>query len=105
MSVIRRSMRFTSLRTISIMRARESSLSARVSISTALLSEVRGFFSSCATSAAKRSIASMRSYSARVMADRLSARSPISSRRSSILGIVPRPEWPLRTSSAARASR
>ena len=42
-------------------RARLSSSLARPNISTALASEVSGFLSSCATSAAKRSMASMRS--------------------------------------------
>ena len=42
-------------------RLRESSFLASGRVSTALRSEVSGFFSSCATSAAKLSIASMRS--------------------------------------------
>ena len=41
-------------------RARLSSVLASGSVSTAERSEVSGFFSSCATSAAKLSIASMR---------------------------------------------
>ena len=60
MSLISRSSRFTSCWMMAISRLRESSLRASGSVSTALRSEVSGFFSSCATSAAKLSIASMR---------------------------------------------
>ena len=60
MSVISRSRRRTSCWMISISRLREFSVLASGSVSTALRSEVSGFFSSWLTSAAKLSIASMR---------------------------------------------
>ena len=60
MSLISRSSRFTSCWMMASRRSREFSVLAIGSVSTALRSEVSGFFSSCATSAAKRSIASMR---------------------------------------------
>ena len=60
MSLISRSRRRTSCWMIDISRCRESSLRASGRVSTALRREVSGFFSSCATSAAKLSMASMR---------------------------------------------
>ena len=60
MSLMSRSSRRTSCCMISISRSRDGSLLTRGSVSTALRSEVSGFFSSCATSAAKLSMASMR---------------------------------------------
>ena len=60
MSLISRSRRFTSCLITSSRRSRDSSVRAMGSVSTALRSEVSGFFSSWATSAAKLSIASMR---------------------------------------------
>ena len=60
MSVISRSSRFTSCLMTPSRRARCSSVLAIGSVSTALRSDVSGFFSSCDTSAAKLSIASMR---------------------------------------------
>ena len=61
MSLISRSRRRTSCWMTREQRGRAiSSLLASGRVSTALRSEVSGFFSSCATSAAKLSIASMR---------------------------------------------
>jgi hypothetical protein len=60
MSEISRSRRLTSCWMMALSRSRSSARLARGSVSTAERSEVSGFFSSCATSAAKRSIASMR---------------------------------------------
>ena len=60
MSVISRSSRRTSCWITSISRVFELSLLASGSVSTALRSEVSGFFNSWLTSAAKLSIASMR---------------------------------------------
>ncbi len=60
MSLISRSSRRTSCWMTASSRPRESSDLASGRVSTALRSEVSGFFSSCATSAAKLSIASMR---------------------------------------------
>ena len=60
MSVISRSSRRTSCWITSISRAREASFLASGSVSTALRSDVSGFFNSWLTSAAKLSIASMR---------------------------------------------
>ena len=45
---------------MAVRRPRDSSAVMRGRVSTALRSEVSGFFSSCATSAAKLSVASMR---------------------------------------------
>ena len=61
---------------------------SRAVVSTALLRDVRGFLISCATSAAKLSMASIRIHRALVIADRLSARSPISSFLPAKSGIV-----------------
>ena len=60
MSLISRSSRRMSCWMMPVSRALASSVLASGSVSTALRSEVSGFFSSCATSAAKLSIASMR---------------------------------------------
>ena len=60
MSLISRSSRRTSCCMTAISRSREWPAFTRGRVSTALRSEVSGFLSSCATSAAKLSIASMR---------------------------------------------
>ncbi len=78
----------------------------RRSVSMALRIEVSGFLISCATSAANRSIASIRVHSAVALSDSACASSPISSRRPSrrreTLPARPRPS---RMSCAARARR
>ena len=67
MSEINRSSRRTSCCMTAISRSREWSAWTRGRVSSALRSDVNGFFSSCATSAAKLSIASRRLYSAMVI--------------------------------------
>ena len=58
---------------------------------TALCSEVSGFFNSCATSAAKRSMTFMRAKSRSVISRRAPDNSAISSRRCDKSGIVSKP--------------
>jgi hypothetical protein len=60
MSLMSRSSRFTSCWMISISRSLESGVLTSGKVSVALRKEVRGFLSSCATSAAKLSMASIR---------------------------------------------
>ena len=67
--------------------------------------ELSGFFTSCATSAAKRSMASMRTQSASVISRSAAERRPISSFRAVKSGISTLRPPPARTRSAARASR
>ena len=76
----------------------------RATVSTALRSEDSGFLISCATSAAKLSIALMRSHSASVISRSAPASSPISSLRPVSSGISMRPPRP-RARCAAAASR
>ena len=76
----------------------------RATVSTALRSEESGFLISCATSAAKLSIALIRSHSASVISRSAPASSPISSLRPVISGISMRPPRP-RARCAAAASR
>ena len=81
MSLISRSRRCTSSRMMLISFFCCIGSSMRAAVSTALLSDVSGFLISCDTSAAKRSIASMRRHNASVMSLSAPDRSPISSRR------------------------
>ena len=78
--------------------------SIRATVSTALRSEVSGFLISCATSAAKLSIALIRCHSASVISRSEPERSPISSPRPVKSGISMRAPRP-RARSAAAASR
>ena len=106
MSVISRFSRLMSSSTIAISLSRRSgSRLGRAATSIAERSEVSGFLSSCATSAAKLSMVSMRCHSASVIERSASFRSPISSPRLPRSGISGRLSRASRTSSAARASR
>ncbi len=80
MSVISRSSRITSSSTIASSALLLGILDAR-RVSIALWIEVSGFLISCATSAAKCSIASMRAHSAPVISRKAPESSPISSPR------------------------
>ena len=74
-----RSSLFTSSPTSASSFARFSSSVTRRAVSTALSTELSGFFTSCATSATKRSIASMRTQSASVISRNDPDKRPISS--------------------------
>ncbi len=105
MSVIRRSSRRTSCCSRLVRRARCSSVLTRGRVSSAERIEVRGFLISWLTSAAKRSMASMRVDRVSVMDSSARARSPISSRRSSRSGREMARARCRRTWSAAADSR
>ena len=77
----------------------------RAAVSTALESEVSGFFISCDTSAAKRSTASIRFHRSAVMSRSATDKSPISSRRAVKSGIFRCSSRPPLTCRAASASR
>ena len=104
-SVIRRSSRLTSEVMTCLRRVAASGSFTRSSVSTAERMEVSGFFSSCATSAANCSLASIRSSSASVMLWIEVARSPISSVRCVSTGTSILSDAPERIRSAASARR
>ena len=99
-----RSSRWTSSCTIASNCARNSGSLTAPSPSTADRNEASGFFSSCVTSAANASIASIRLRSALVMSDSARASIPISSRRLGRRGTTTSRARPSRTRIAARAS-
>src|SRR5579862_2044962 len=105
MSVIRRSSRPTSCFRIACSRSRPAPSPTSSSVSTADRIEVSGLRISCATSAAKRSIASIRSESVWVMSSSERARSPSSSLRSAMSGRAMARARFSRTLSAAADSR
>ena len=106
MSLISRSSRVTSSPMMASRRFCCTGSSIRRSVSIALRIEDSGFFSSCATSAANCSIASMRAHSAPADSDRATARAPTSScRLSSGSGTLPSRPLPSRICAAARARR
>ena len=105
MSLISRSRRCTSSRMIDMSFFCCSGSTTRETVSTALRKEVRGFLISCATSAAKPSMASSRDQSASVISLSAPERSPISSWRLVKSGISKRRPLPYRTRTAAKARR
>ncbi len=105
MSVISRSSRPTSCFSMPNSRWRALSSVTRSRVSTAERMEVRGLRISCATSAAKRSMASIRSERVSVMACSERARSPSSSLRAATSGREIARLRDRRTLSAARARR
>ena len=85
---------------------RRAGSSIRINVSIALRIDDSGFFSSCATSAANCSVASMRAHNALAESDTALASSPTSSRRASNeVETLPVRPLPSRMSLAASASR
>ena len=105
MSVINRSSLRTSFCNNVVSRSRWAFSLTRSRVSSAERIEVRGFLISWETSAANRSMASIRSDRVSVMPSSERARSPISSLRSSRSGSEMARARPCLTSSAAAESR